>query len=243
MPGMDDPKAKMRWAHDHLSKFRNELRTFLTSTPSKTHSITREDDVEHGWHIIRVRVNEVPTDVCLSLGDAVYNMRSALDQTVWHLAALKGPPGKTQFPIMEVWNADTRKRFGNQVFGVPDEAFCEIQSLQPYHRGDAFKSHPLWRLDEICNLDKHRRIPAYATMLTTVLTGVHERDLVKEATDDCHILRVPLSLKDKIQLNPQGTFSVSFGGDNGLTETADTIVEIHNFVARDVLPRFNRFFS
>jgi hypothetical protein len=134
------------------------------------------------------------------------------------------------------------------VEGVPDEAFCEIKAFQPYHQGDAFKSHPLWRLDEMCNLDKHRRIPAHGTAVEGVISGLTQEDyatgkVIMETTDECHMISMPISMKDKAQFNPTAPVEVTFGGDqSGIVETLHTIVEIYNFVAVDVLPRFDRFF-
>jgi len=103
-------------------------------------------------------------------------------------------------------------------------------------------------LDEMCNLDKHRRIPANATGIDFVLHPFNPSDLSSglisiEATDECHIVRVPLSMKNQVQLNPSPTVIVEFGGDiSGISETPQSITEIYDFVANDVLPRFESFF-
>lgn len=238
---MADPYAKIRWAKIHLERLGAEVSSF---TPAKAYTLTRYDDIENQRHIARFELADIPAEICLLAGDAVYNMRAALDQTVWALARLKGIPTGTQFPIIEVWNSEGRRRFKRQVVGVPDAAFHEIQTLQPYHRGDAFKSHPLWRLDEICNLDKHRRIPAHGTAMDGTIWGVSPADTTLEKSDECLIVSVPLARKDKLQFDPTTTVTVAFGGDmSGITETFETLIEIYNFVALDVLPRFDRFFS
>src|SRR5206468_11659498 len=112
-------------------------------------------------HILRVNILDVPTEIVLTVGDAFYNLRFALDQLVWALSRLKAiPPRFVQFPVIEDWNAKgTQDRFAKQLTGVCSEAISEIKTFQPYHRGTAYKSHPLWRLNELCNLDKHRRVP------------------------------------------------------------------------------------
>jgi hypothetical protein len=175
-------------------------------------------------------------------------LRSALDQTVWGLARLRGIPVHTQFPVITEWNTDTRKRFERQTEGVPDEAIYEIKSLQPYHRGAAYKTHPLWRLDEMCNLDKHRRIPAHGSVAEVFFPNMTPSDLASglvktETTDDRHIMSVPISLKHKLDLSPNVSMAVTFGGDqSGIEESIEGISEIHDFVRDDVLPRFDRFF-
>jgi hypothetical protein len=241
MPSMSDPKAKIGWAKKHLERLDAELLSFCT--PVNAYTITRYDDVENGWHIAKIELSDIPPRICLIAGDAIYNMRSALDQLVWALARLSGIPPHTQFPIIEVWTADAKKRFERQICGVPDAAFCEIQALQPYHRGDAFKSHPLWRLDEMCNLDKHRRIPAHGTAIDGTMYGFDVADSVSESCDDCFIVKVPIARKDKFGFNPKLPITVTFGGDiSGITETFESILQIHNFITLNVLPRFERFF-
>jgi len=74
--------------------------------------------------------------------------------------------------------------------------------------------------------------------------GVSPADTTLEKSDECLIVSVPLARKDKLQFDPTTTVTVAFGGDmSGITETFETLIEIYNFVALDVLPRFDRFFS
>jgi hypothetical protein len=242
---MDDPYAKIDRAKEHLETLKKQIAD-LKAAPANSYTLSRYDQLEQGRHIIKLKL-KVPTEICLTLGDAVYNMRSALDQTVWSLARLNGIPAKTAWPVMEQWTKSTRNSFNNCTVGVPDSAVCEIQALQPYHGGDNFKTHPLWRLDELCNLDKHRRIPAEGISVEVKIYGIDraDRSSVKlEGTDDGHIVDIPIALKDKVRLDPTGPVDVAFGGDqSGIRENLDTIFEIHKFLTSQVLPRFDRFFT
>jgi hypothetical protein len=38
-----------------------------------------------------------------------------------------------------------------------------IEGLQPYHRGQAYATHPLWRIHELNRIDKHRLLHSTAT--------------------------------------------------------------------------------
>jgi hypothetical protein len=241
---MADPYSKIGWAERHLRSLDAATREFCT--PAKAYTLSSYDDTEQKQYVFRMKVNNIPAEICLMVGDAIYNIRAALDQTIWALARINGIPSHTQFPIVEVLTRKSLERFGSQVSGVPDEAFCEIKALQPYHRGDAFKSHPLWRLNELCNLDKHRRIPANSVAVEGTIYGLSAEEQLQvrmHATDECHIVTIPLAFKDKVRFDPNPPISITFGGDiSGITETFETIVEIRDFVALEVLPRFNRFF-
>ena len=253
MRGMADPYLKIRWAKAHLQTLNAHLLSFSApatpTMPAKSYTTSAEEDVEHGRYIFRLTLTPVPSEICLIAGDAIYNMRAALDQTVWSLARLGGVPGLVQWPTVEAPTRKSLERFEKQVAGVPNEAFCEIKAFQPYHRGDAFKSHPLWRLNELCNLDKHRRIPANGSFLDGRLPGITQDDVtsgrvILEASDDCHIISIPLAMKEKFNFKPSAPVTVNFGGDqSGISETPNGIAEIYNFVALEVLPRFDRFFT
>lgn len=92
------------------------------------------------------------------VGDVVHQLRSALDHAVWKLA--KPPiPFVTGFPVCEVksnakgcFDSIAKKRLQN----LDQPAFDYIESVQPYNRLGA--NDPLWQLNELWNVDKHRTI-------------------------------------------------------------------------------------
>jgi hypothetical protein len=260
MHGMVDPYLKIGRALSHLDALDELLKAF---TGDKAYTIARYDDLENQRHVLQVKLLDVPDPICLTVGDAFYNMRSCLDQLVWSLAYRVGgilDPNNTQFPVIETDTPKLQERFMAQTKGVPDPAIDEILALQPYHRGDAYKAHPLWRLNAMCNLDKHRRIPANGSeailnfpniargIVGVQHVGTHKiidipLDLRMDAFDDGYVLSVPLANKDKLQLNPSISFKVNFGGNvSGFSEDRVGIEDIYNFICDIVLPRFLRFF-
>jgi hypothetical protein len=121
-----------------------------------------------------VRLGEPDPQISLLFGDAVHNMRSALDHLVYELVASNQdrpagvPNHKTMFPI-----CDTRTRFQTQahrrgrITGVPVDACAVIERAQPFHRREAgqdHRVHPLWVLNQLDNIDKHRRLTLTAGM-------------------------------------------------------------------------------
>jgi hypothetical protein len=245
MPGIADAKLKLSWAYEHLKSLDREIDAFCT--PPNACTITREDDLENKRHSLCMRLPDLD-QLALIVGDAFYNMRASLDQLVWALARLNGIPDGTQFPVVEVLTKDSLKRLNRQTQGVPEEAICEIKFLQPYNRGTAFKTHPLWRLNEMCNLDKHRRIPVDRQEVIAHFPGLTPADFASglvstTTTDESHIMSVPLALKHKLDFDPTLTISIKFGGDiSGISESPYGIAEVYAFIAKEVFPRFARFF-
>lgn len=109
-----------------------------------------------------------PPVIGLLVGDCVHNLRSALDHIVYALISTNPtkpegvPDSRTMFPIR-----DTKEGYLHQVtklrriHGTPDAVAALIDSLQPYHARDKgldYTAHPLWVLDKLENIDKHRRL-------------------------------------------------------------------------------------
>jgi hypothetical protein len=251
MPGLLDPYLKLGRAKVHLEALDVELKRFIRK--GKPYAFDRYDDLAKQRHVLRFKHNDVPDTPCLIVGDALYCMRSALDQLLWSLSKLTitSPPTTVQFPIFGHVPRSKKviKRFRDQVIGVPDKAIDEIKSFQPYHRGASYKAHPLWRLNAMCNLDKHRRIPANGGEILVHVPPGTAKLVTIESLDDCLIMSIPIAYKAKLQLDPRVTVTVNFGqGDptidpDSLVENRDGLWEIHNFVGNYVLPRFVRFFA
>jgi hypothetical protein len=117
------------------------------------------------------------------IGDAVHNMRSALDHITWAFST-RNFAVKTlkelrdiQFPIClregEYWGS--RKSLGQRqrrMRYVEDAARTRIDAMQPYHGGDRATGHPLAILNELSNEDKHHKLLITATGLQIPLAEI-----------------------------------------------------------------------
>jgi hypothetical protein len=105
----------------------------------------------------------------VQVGEIVHNLRSALDHVVWELVILttgRPPalPTKNQFPIFKSHDGFRTRGIDDQLRCVRQDAVDLIQSEQPYRTGNYLK-HPLWHLQELSNIDKHRTLHITGTML------------------------------------------------------------------------------
>jgi hypothetical protein len=108
------------------------------------------------WRLVDTRV---PDGIRLILGDAVHNLRSALDYLVDILVrANEATPGTyTAFPVWRKRGVPGRRPFGSlvagKVRGVAPEVAYVFNALEAYEGG---AHQALWTLDQLDILDKHR---------------------------------------------------------------------------------------
>jgi len=92
-------------------------------------------------------------------GDAVHNLRSALDHLAYHLVMVGTDKGemrtegweKIQFPITHGADSYKSNRTAGKVQGMERKAIEAIDALKPYKGGN----EPLWLLHKLDNTDKH----------------------------------------------------------------------------------------
>jgi hypothetical protein len=234
---------KMVWAEKHLK----ELNSVIVRDRSVLkHPVTEHDDLVHGRHIRRVYNPPINIDIPLTLGDCVYSMRSCLDHLAWQLAHIAHPIPSTEtlFPIHASNDPKSEARFLKRVKEMPADAVVEIRNVQPYQRGAAFRDDPLWKLNELSNIEKHR-IVAVSSLAATVV--IRPLGYTTRKIDNGLEFSWPIAVKDRVVFEPYAPEFV-FGKPIDLAgdpvEVGEReIAEIHRYVRDDVIPRFTRFFA
>ena len=238
---LSDAYLKTTRAKEHIDDLLKELATFHESKP---YEFQEKLDFKSQRYRIRIRVKDPPERLSLIAGDVFYCLRASLDYLVWALASVNTSSyaEHTQFPILERMDVP---RFEKQTKGIPAEAATIIESLQPYRAGDteAIHRHLLWRLNKLCNIDKHRRIPVHG--LTVDFRLPHSIAPFVMLEED-GMMSFPLQLKQEVKIgcDPSKAFKVVFGDSHEAIECdKDGIKQIYEFVAENVIPRFARFFE
>ena len=235
-----DAYLKTARAKEHLDSLREELEIYYESKPCK---FKEQTDIRNQRYRIRIHIVDPPDRLSLIAGDVFGCLRASLDHLVWALSSFNTTAyaENTQFPILEEPNAP---RFKRQTNNVPAGAVAIIDSLQPYSRGKdrkAFEGHLLWRLNRLCNIDKHRRIPLHGSVVDFKLPASIPQSMV---VCDSDTMSLPLQMKDAVRLHRDATFKVTFGDSHeGIECDQDGIERIYAFVAGDVIPRFAKFFK
>ncbi len=241
---------KLARAREHLDKLQQQVRFFLESDPV---TITCKDDIEKGRYIFRFECI-IPSDIPIRVGELAYTLRSCLSHLAWHLALLEkdNPSRATDFPIHCDQSHGSKKRFRKVTSELPPEAVKIIKSLQPYAGLDGFGQHPLWRLNRLCNIDKHATLAVNSAGLNFTPFffppfGPSDVTIDEHRLDDCTELHItPIEAKDYVKIKksrPILIFGRPINDPGPLFEiTLNDIVEIDEFVRNEVVPRFEIFF-
>jgi hypothetical protein len=166
---------------------------------------------------------------------------------MWQLALLTThtPRDRTEFPCAWSFGKETEARIREAVKEVPPAAAEVIQSLQPYHRGEAYKSDPLWKIDKLSNIAKHRAIPLQGAFLQFSAT------IGEDGVESWHNLgngQIVIVLTEEaaanVKLAPAATAGILLGSKaDGVEVGIDDLSELHEYIDRFVFPKLTPFFN
>lgn len=156
---------KLNRATEHIDVLADEVRAYVTEQLAVRRTV-EAGGTEHA--LVWERYSTPPERLGLIMGDAVHNIRTALDHLVFLMAEEEA--GKTasaltpaeekglQFPIYE--NASTfDSNVARNLPRLTDRAVDYIRGRQPFNvRGDGTSIYWLSRLSALDNADKHRKI-------------------------------------------------------------------------------------
>jgi hypothetical protein len=238
---------KTRRAKTHLDALEKEIMRWIKSHP---YSITEEDDSEAVWHYFIIKTRPITEDVPLIAGDFINCLRSALDQLAWNLVNLfpetvpkdEKTARRIDFPICDSDASYLSKR------GLfPPAIALILDSLQPNDRANAFRFHPLWQLNKLWNIDKHRTIPINCGSFGISARGGMNGYGLVDYLHDRIVMRVPSLARVSLRpmyIQPRITPQVTFGEfmSEGFELPVTRLGEIYKYVIGDVITKFTGFF-
>ncbi len=243
-PSLKNPKLNVERAKEHLEVLDTALVKIQDLKPFR---VTHYENPEHTHYVISSQIPIIDLRLAILAGDAIYSLRSALDHIAWQLALTTKdrPFDRTEFPIVGEDTSENMRRFKRVTQDIPVSAVNEIKALQPYQRGTAYKDDLLWKLDKLCNIDKHRVIPAQGTAIDFKLPkSLKSSDCVFGTLDDAHIVAVPIAFKAEMQLAPPPTPDILLGSEvDELVVSIRELAKIYKYVRDSVIPRFACFFT
>jgi len=176
LPSLEGCREKQRRGMKHLHDLDSAIADWVgePGVEPKPYRITGEFRPNDREYVFKGQLLKPLDDLLLwgiLFGDALHNLRSALDHLVWQLVLLNGktPSGANQFPICDTgatyWSAGwkdgkkTRSTREWRLEGVSDAHKALIDEMQPYRtRIPPGAVHVLSTLRDLSNHDKHRLV-------------------------------------------------------------------------------------
>jgi hypothetical protein len=178
MPEKTSPRLKLEWAQKHILELERTLSEFWKSYPYRVLVKDHTDEGEQLRSWFLYDLSPVPITIPLLAGDALQNMRSALDHLI-HQAIFKSSgswPTKRiiGFPIGKNAAEYPPPNFGGKVEGLRQEGKDILERMKPYHG----RNEALWRLHSLNNIDKHRVLITAYNSLTARKGTQRDRDRI-----------------------------------------------------------------
>jgi hypothetical protein len=165
-PPFDGPKLKIERAKRHLADFRAVFRS-LDNTDFVRYNLEPQAQGS-GTDVVLAKEFDFPGDLTLVVGDALYNLRSALDQAASRCAVLAGKsPNRTYFPHGKD-KAGFEDSLREKCRQVPVEVRKAIVAQEPYYGGKGFLLRALHDLNLV---DKHTELLNYNVNLGALSIG------------------------------------------------------------------------
>lgn len=193
---MTTHRLKLERAREHLITLQTTIEKFLETDPYDQIGQQHERPGNTILVVLHLKKKtELPVLLPLIVGDAIYNMRSALDHLAYSLCvanmgdAIK--EGRSMFPIHAAVGSymDAGVQACRQ---MSDEVKAIIERLQPYHAGNKASDHPLGLLNQLSNIDKHRHL-----VFTGAATVKQEITLLPNS-EDCELI----GLQSEVRTGP-----------------------------------------
>jgi hypothetical protein len=245
---------KLRRSDEHLILLYHEISAYLESTP---YGLLPDRDPYTRQAVVRFKVTkEPPLRLSTIVGDALFNMRASLDYIVHELVIRNGcgPTFQTQFPFADSEKTFLGEAYGKgRLWGTSIKMLNVIDALQPYKIGTNFRSHPLWVLHKLQNIDKHR------TLTLSAFVGARTRWMFMSNTLPlkCHtvssdtvihdgdvVVKLPFGFKPDAKVQGRITGQVSFQDSVAKDlEIGIGLQVIREMIGQKVVPAIEPFFD
>lgn len=165
-------RQKLSRAERHLRELDAVIERYGASGPARATRAASCTTHRDCWRFL-VEMEEPPDSLVLIVGDAVHNLRTALD----HLAVAIAPKARQRvasFPITSEdidatsptpAEAEAKAAFERATTGMAAEAIGIIKDYQPFHAATEIelRTHALAIISRIDNADKHRQLAAVSS--------------------------------------------------------------------------------
>jgi hypothetical protein len=242
-PSLGGVELKIRWAQKHLDAIDATIRSYFAGEP---YIRVHEYDLQRSQRLAGIRVTKMPpANLALMIGDYLHNITSALDHLAWQLVLASGctPTRHTKFPIYK--DAGVYKERAGEIVIKPfvtQDIRTLVESTQPYHRGDNARTHPLWIMHCLSNIDKHRTLHPISMWIER---GERFTLGARPGTDDIVFFFQGVTNEREMKMQIESALSITILEPTYLLgrPIVRLLSEPLKFVREDMLPRFAPFFN
>jgi hypothetical protein len=168
---IDEIRLKIERAKKHIYDLKSEIATFYATDPYVS-EIKLDPQTGDSVRYL-TRCDDVPLSISIIAGDAISNIRTALDHLAYQLVRVgtgkSGPFKGVYFPITDD-ASELEAAIERKIKFARKEAKDAVRAIKPYKGGN----WPLWHLHRLNNIDKHRLLVAAAN---TAFRNLGPRDL------------------------------------------------------------------
>jgi hypothetical protein len=169
----DSALTKVERAKQHIGELEAELRAFHSTNPYVVGAKRNPETRQLIYYVVSVQ--EVPPAISAIAGDALQNLRSALDHLAYRLvcSGLRREPTYREayaiaFPIARSAQ-ELETLVPGKVKGASQAAIDAIKAVKPYKGGN----DALWLIHSLNNIDKHRVLIAAGSAYTSFNVGAY----------------------------------------------------------------------
>lgn len=158
-------RLKVERAKKHIADLDSEITSYLSRKPFALR--LKEQAAQCAW-IIETKI-PIPLQFSLVLGDAIHNMRAALDLLIFEMIGDKAASAEAVFfPFCKDGKSYVSTVTGRQIQLAGKNVLAAINTLEPYQGGDDL----LYGIHQLDIADKHRLV-----LTVALASDVHARDI------------------------------------------------------------------
>jgi hypothetical protein len=165
------PKLKIERAEQHIEELNRILTTFIKTDFCRFH-VDKQQNTGHNLIKFEI-IKPFPCEIPLVIGDAIHNLRSALDLMACEIVSMAGgrPSRYTNFPFRETKQELEAAINGGEIkIAGPDIVTVLLDNIKPYNNGG---NNTLCALHSLDVIDKHRLL--IPTISIAALTHVNAK--------------------------------------------------------------------
>ncbi|MFD6197200.1 hypothetical protein ACFWE3_10900 [Mycobacteriaceae bacterium NPDC060252] len=153
-------------------------RAYWSTDPRQFELATGEADGQ--WTLVLHTLTPTPLRLSTLFGEWLYLLRAALDGIAYYCAVKdsgKDPPPNARriyFPIKESLSEYDAPKHRESLIALSEETFDLLRKTQPFNTSFGFQSHPLWWIEELSIIDRHRRGHALEPHVVHSRVGLQE---------------------------------------------------------------------